>query len=207
MVRHRVRIRFSKQGDLRLISHRDLVRTFERMFRRAGLALSMSEGFHPKAKMSFPSALALGIEGANELMEVELSGPVSDDKLLQTLSEVAPEGLSILSATSIVAKPKGRLRSVTYELPIPQSRQSDVAQAIQDFVKHTDYFVDRPRGKRPVDLRAGLKNMAMSHGTLRIEQQIQDGAIANPREILSVLGLDDLEAEGYRLTRTQVEVF
>ena len=30
---------------------------------------SMSEGFHPKARMSFPSALALGIQGADEVME------------------------------------------------------------------------------------------------------------------------------------------
>ena len=38
MVRQRVRIRFAKQGDLRLIGHRDLMRTWERLFRRAGAA-------------------------------------------------------------------------------------------------------------------------------------------------------------------------
>ena len=54
MVRQRVRIRFRKQGDLRLIGHRDLVRCLERLFRRAGLPLGMSEGFHPKPRMSFP---------------------------------------------------------------------------------------------------------------------------------------------------------
>ena len=60
MIRQRVRIRFPKQDDLRLISHRDLMRAWERLFRRAGVALSMSEGFHPKPRMSFPSALAVG---------------------------------------------------------------------------------------------------------------------------------------------------
>ncbi|HBO42708.1 MAG TPA: hypothetical protein DD670_01970 [Planctomycetaceae bacterium] len=62
-VRQRVRIRFSKQGDLRLIGHRDLVRVMERLFRRAELPLGMSQGFHPKPRMSFPTALALGIGG------------------------------------------------------------------------------------------------------------------------------------------------
>ena len=72
-IRQRVRIHFQKVGDLRWISHRDLVRVFERIFRRAGLKLSMSEGFHPKARMSFPSALALGIAGQDEVMDVELA--------------------------------------------------------------------------------------------------------------------------------------
>ncbi len=73
MIRQRVRIRFRKEDDLRLISHRDLVRTLERLFRRAELPLGMSEGFHPKPRMSFPSALAVGIAGTDEVMELELS--------------------------------------------------------------------------------------------------------------------------------------
>ena len=73
MVRLRVRIRFSKQGDLRLIGHRDLMRCLERVFRRAGLALGFSQGFHPKPRMTFPLALAVGIEGLDEVMEVELA--------------------------------------------------------------------------------------------------------------------------------------
>ena len=70
--RHRVRIWFRKAGDLRFISHRDLVRTWERIFRRAELQLSRSEGFHPKPRMSFPAALAVGIAGTHELVEIEL---------------------------------------------------------------------------------------------------------------------------------------
>ena len=206
MVRQRVRIRFSKQGDLRLISHRDLVRTFERMFRRAGLALSMSEGFHPKVKMSFPSALALGIEGTNELMEVELSSPLSPDALMELLSRVAPVGLVIRSATTMDAKSKGRLEAVMYELPVPEGRRSDVSQAVRNFVAQTEHFVDRRQGKPSVDLCAGLKNLELANGTLRIEQQIREGAVPKPREILSALGLDDLEAESIWLTRTHVEI-
>ena len=63
MVRQRMRIRFTKQGDLRWLSHRDLMRTWERLFRRAGVPLGMTEGFHPKPRMNFPSALAVGIAG------------------------------------------------------------------------------------------------------------------------------------------------
>ena len=60
MLRRRIRIRFRKIDDVRQISHLDLIRTMERLFRRAGLQLGMSEGFHPKPRMSFPSALNVG---------------------------------------------------------------------------------------------------------------------------------------------------
>ena len=45
---------------------------FGDIFRRAGVAMGFSRGFHPKPRMTFPSALAVGIEGLDEVMEVEL---------------------------------------------------------------------------------------------------------------------------------------
>ena len=63
MVRTRLRIRFRKQGDLRLIGHHDLVHAWERLLRRAGLKLRMSQGFHQRPKLSFPSALSIGLFG------------------------------------------------------------------------------------------------------------------------------------------------
>ena len=91
VVRLRVRIRFSKQGDLRFIGHRDLMRCFERLFRRAGLALSFSQGFHPKPRMTFPLALAVGIEGIDEVMEVELA-ETSRGGAFRRLAPQAPPG-------------------------------------------------------------------------------------------------------------------
>ena len=59
-IRDRYRIRFGKTGLLRWIGHHDLQRLWERLLRRADLRLSMSQGFHPKPRINFPSALALG---------------------------------------------------------------------------------------------------------------------------------------------------
>jgi uncharacterized protein (DUF2344 family) len=97
MVRLRVRIRFSKQGDLRLIGHRDLMRCLERLFRRANLALGMSQGFHPKPRLTFPLALAVGIEGLDEVMELELAETITGEEVLQRLLAQAPAGLTFHS--------------------------------------------------------------------------------------------------------------
>ena len=95
MVRLRVRIRFSKQGDLRLIGHRDLMRCLERLFRRAGLALSFSEGFHPKPRMTFPLALAVGIEGVDEVMEVELAERYDGGGVAAAFGAAGPAGARV----------------------------------------------------------------------------------------------------------------
>jgi len=92
MTRFRFRLRFCKRDDLRWISHHDLVRTVERWLRRAGLPLRRSEGFHPKPKLSFSSALALGIAALEEVMEFELTEPVEGDNFNKTYMDEHGEG-------------------------------------------------------------------------------------------------------------------
>ena len=67
------RIRFEKAERMRFLSHHDLMRLFERAFRRTGLPLRMTEGYNPHPVISFPTALALGIESLDEVVEFELS--------------------------------------------------------------------------------------------------------------------------------------
>ena len=54
----KVRLRFAKRGDLRLVSHHDLMRCLERMLRRANLPMAYSQGFNPRPKVVFSLALA-----------------------------------------------------------------------------------------------------------------------------------------------------
>src|SRR4051812_6059853 len=86
----KVRLRFAKRGDLRLISHHDLMRCLERMLRRAGVPIAHSQGFNPRPKAVFPLALALGIEGRREVVELELTEPIEPAELLGRLAACAP---------------------------------------------------------------------------------------------------------------------
>jgi len=85
----KVRLRFAKRGDLRLVSHHDLMRCLERMARRAGLPLAQSQGFNPRPKIAFTLALALGIEGHHEVVEIELAGPMEPTEVLHRLAAAA----------------------------------------------------------------------------------------------------------------------
>jgi radical SAM-linked protein len=207
VVRLRVRIRFCKQGDLRLIGHRDLMRCMERLFRRAGLALSFSEGFHPKPRMTFPSALAVGIEGLDEVMEIELAERYTEEELPRRLSRHAPSGLMFRAAEVLPeGAKKAQLRTASYEAAIPLAEQAAVSARIENLLAAAEWPVERPRGRGPIDLRPLLIELALRGGVLSMRLLVPSQGGVGPRDVLAALGLADVERQGVRLRRTAVEI-
>lgn len=207
MVRNRVRIRFSKQGNLRWIGHRDLMRCMERMFRRAGLPLGMSEGFHPKPRVTFPLALAVGIEASDEVMEVELSEPLSAEETLSRLAPCAPPGMQLHSAQRLPeGSRKASVCGAAYEAPVPSHCQEGLVERIDGLLASASCIVERAKGRAPVDLRPMVEELALVGGVLRMRLKVSAEQSAGVREVLSALGLADIEREGVCLRRTAVEI-
>ncbi len=196
MVRQRVRIRFRKQGDLRLIGHRDLVRSLERLFRRAGLRLARSQGFHPKPRMSFPSALAVGIEGLDEVMELDLVEPCTAEALSRRLTRHALPGLSFPSIELLASgASKPRIRSASYRLPIPPQHLMDSIDRLSQLRSATTWPVQRSGKRAPVDLCPDLEKLEIQDGVLCMRLRNREGG-AGPRDVLAALGLSELEQQG-----------
>ena len=207
MVRQRVRIRFRKQGDLRLVGHRDLVLSMERLFRRAGLRLGMSQGFHPKPRMSFPSALALGIEGLDEEMELQLAESCTAAELLARLAEHALPGLSFRSVELVPPETrKPQPRSARYQVPIPTQCRPQVTGRMARLLAASSWPVPRSGNRGTIDIRPFLRELTLREGVLTMRLSIGRGPSAGPRDVLRALGLGELEHEGFYLKRTTVEL-
>ncbi|HYW78310.1 MAG TPA: TIGR03936 family radical SAM-associated protein [Thermoguttaceae bacterium] len=207
MVRQRLRIRFCKQGDLRLIGHRDLMRCFERLFRRAGLPLGMSEGFHPKPRMTFPLALAVGIEGTDEVMELELAQSCTAEQVHARLAEYLPTGLVLKAVEALpTGTKKGRVTSVVYEVPIPPQCREGLPEMIDRLLAAESFPVQRSRGRSSIDLRASLEELTLREDGLRMRLRIENQAGSKPQEVLAALGLEEQQLEGVHPTRTVVEI-
>ena len=78
---HRYRLRYTKLGRVAFLGHLDLIRHLPRIFRRAGLEIFYSVGFHPKPDLSFGPALGLGIPSLGELLDVKLVDDVAPAEL------------------------------------------------------------------------------------------------------------------------------
>ena len=91
----RIKFIFTKKGNMKYISHLDLMRLLMRAFRRSGLPLKMTEGFSPHPKLSIRRALKLGIESDREEAAIVLKEEVESKDFWERLSKQLPEGLHI----------------------------------------------------------------------------------------------------------------
>lgn len=93
------RLLFEKRGNSVWISHLDLMRLFQRAFKRAGLPLKHTQGFNPKPSVSIALPLSVGIESVCELLDFDLVGDFSQwGKLPDILNSVLVEGISVKEA-------------------------------------------------------------------------------------------------------------
>lgn len=93
-----LRALFEKTGNAIYISHLDLMRLFQRAFKRAGLPLTHTQGFNPRPSVSIALPLSLGVESHCELLDFELEGerPLNDE-ILTRLNEALIAGVRVLS--------------------------------------------------------------------------------------------------------------
>ena len=212
-VRTRVRVRFAKLGDLRLISHRDLVRAFERLFRRVGVSLAMSQGFHPRPLMTFPDALSLGIIAEDEVMDITLAESVEPDAFQQLLASSCPPGLVIRSVQILGAQDrKAKIARVFYKAELPtealqEQSLTELQQAMEALQQRDSLTVVRKEKEIEINLRESLEGLSLEGTRLMMTIRILQQSQLQPRDILAALGLPDVLSEGAKLTRTKVELY
>jgi radical SAM-linked protein len=207
MARDKVRIRFKKTGDLRLVSHHDLMRCFERMLRRAELPFHSSEGFNPRARLVFAMSLALGISGTDEIAELELDDELPPEEIHRRLARQSPPGLEIVSVSRIPLKSKALVRRATFRLPLPAERREGLSERIAALLARTECWYERTRpATRRFDLRPFLHDIRLLPDSLDMDLNVTPNGAARPEEVLSLLGLDDLLRAGAVLERTRLEL-
>ena len=90
------RLLFEKTGNAVWISHLDLMRLFQRAFKRAGLPLTHSGGFTPRAQVSIALPLSVGVESQCELLDFDLDGQMPDlDEIRDRLNQALVPGVYV----------------------------------------------------------------------------------------------------------------
>lgn len=94
------RLLFEKTGNAIWISHLDLMRLFQRAFKRAGLPLTHTQGYNPRPSVSIALPLSVGIESSCELLDFDLDGDTvfSCDEIKQRLNNALVAGVRVLEA-------------------------------------------------------------------------------------------------------------
>ena len=94
----KIRVMYKKLGSAVYISHLDIMRTFQRSFKRAGIAVKHTEGFNPHPYISIALPLSLGYNGECEFLDTELLDDMPCEEIVERLNSSLPEGIEALIA-------------------------------------------------------------------------------------------------------------
>ena len=204
---------FEKMGNARYISHLDLMRVFQRAFKRAGLPLTHSQGFNPRASVSIALPLSLGVESKCELLDFELEQPVACEEIREKLNAALIEGVHIREVYNQGQKLKNLtlLQSrliLEYDRPLPE----DAVTQIQSLFSRPELVVEK-KGKNgvtqqdiiPMIRRLSVKRLSDGELEVSVLHSCQNPSL-NPMQLSAAITryLPDLAADYVRCFREEI---
>jgi len=205
MKKQRYRVTFSKTEEMRFTGHLDLILTWERTFRRAGLPLSYSEGFSPRPVLNMAAPLPLGFTSTGEIGDFWLSDIISIDKFHSALEKSLPPGLLIREIREIedIFGPKlpTLVLAASYLIALNEI-PADLAAVIDGLI--ISQSIIRERKGKSYDLRPLIKSIELDQSkpkTVQMTLSNLPGATGRPDEVLAALGIPFLET---RISRKEI---
>lgn len=149
----KIQYQFNRTRELRLLSHLDQQRLFQRAFRRGDMPVEYSLGFNPHPKMSFALAMSVGLTSDCEYGDVVLSEGLSCDDFVKRMNVVLPKGLTVLNA-KICGEGKTSLSaSITksqYELVVKLTEPlslNDLSNAFNTYLAYPNILIQKRNKK------------------------------------------------------------
>ena len=204
-VHSRVRIRYEKKDDMKFLSHLEVGRAFSRAFRRTGIHLQYSDGYHPHPKIAFGFALPVGIESRWEYFDAELSSNIKTDEIINKLNTELPSGLKAISAEFIPSGTRS-ISDITNKIIFSVSLQPSafslqpIEERFKNFFLQDRVIIDRIRkgGVKKIDIKPlieSIKIIGHEGEWLKIEMvfNVLNGTLLQPIEVLQNLLSPDIE--------------
>ena len=189
-----VRVKYSKEGSIKYISHLNLVQVFTRAIRRANIPVLISSGFNPRFRISFGPPLALGISSSCEFFDIRLTKETSIKELIQDLNCVLPSGLKTIDARIITSSTDSLVKAIdqsTYLVTLQTNGQDkqiegNITKSIEKFLDLKEIWIDKPGKKRikklnirPAILEIKIEEMDIQNKKLVIKLTIKMGNDGN----------------------------
>ena len=183
------------------MSHKDIVRAFQRCFASCDIPVSFSEGFHPHMRMSFGPPLRTGWTGMQEYMDIFVDRPPGE--IAGTCNAVLPDGLRITTVAAVAERaPKLASDICAASMSVTMSRAD--ASTVDDTNAFSTAVRDRFRGS---ERDPGVRDVQTSDAGDTLEfhytSTMLSGKIVRPDDIVAaVIGEPDELQIPLRVTRT-----
>lgn len=161
-----LRVVFNKKSYLKYIGHLDLMRLFQRTFKKAEIDIKYSQGFNPHPKFSIASPLSLGVESEEEYMDIELNSKISVENFIVNMNRALPRGIEIIRAEYIE---KGdTIASIIawafYEITFKTEslwNEEKVKESISDYLSREEIFILKKKRKKrkKIEVEADIRSL------------------------------------------------
>ena len=161
----RLRLRFGRGDEVKFISHLDVVRFWERAFRRARIPLAYSQGFTPHPRISLAAPLAVGVTSEAELMDVWLSRWMPPQSLMMRVKSQLPCGFEIFDAWEVglnIPSLQSCLAFAEYRVVVKSGKsEQDVEASLHSLLQARELPWHHSRGDiaKAYDLRALIDDL------------------------------------------------
>ncbi len=200
------RLRITKAGMMKYLSHLEYIRVIERALRRTGLPLEFSEGFHPAPKFSFSPAIPVGVESFAEYMDITLAFSLDPEDVMERLNNVLPDGISVASAEEIPLKATSVSNLITefkYEVKIDAGLSPNISERVKEYNSASSFPVYLEHKEKEIDVKKVIPRLSISGEVLKFGIMLNagSGGINPVLFIKTLLNINDEQLSSVEITK------
>lgn len=192
----KIRIRFTKEGVMKFIGHLDMMRYFQKVFRKADIDIQYSQGFSPHQLISFASPLGVGITSEGEYMDIFVNSTKSSKDMIEQINSVMVEGTSITSFKHILDETKHSnamsiIAAADYKVAFREGTMPEgLDQSVIDAFLAQDSIIVTKKTKKSVaetDIKPMIHELNFKDDALYMKVATGSAANLKPELMLSAL--------------------
>lgn len=199
----KARIKFQKYGSMKFVGHLDVMRYFQKLFRRAKIDNEYTKGFSPHQIMSFAAPLGVGLTSDAEYVDVQLLSSDEPARMIERMNEVITEGFRIIDFHPLLEREENK-KTVTamalvscadylisfkdgYQLDETVNTMEKFDKEFRRFLYQSEIIIDKKTktSEKAVDIKPMIRFAAMNemeYDEKRREQLTEEVARMSGRE-------------------------
>lgn len=180
----KIRMKFSKNGPLKFVGHLDIMRYFQKVFRRSKVDIAYSKGYSPHQILSFAAPLGLGVTSDGEYLDAQFHSVKSSKEMLAIINAQMNEGITLLEFKQLPDKCKNAMSSVAgadYRITFREGYYEEALflEKLNDFYAQEQILIRKKtkKSEKEVDIRPMIYDMKIVDGHIYLK--LATGSVNN----------------------------
>lgn len=146
-------IKYTKEGELKFLAHLDLMRSMQKVIRRADLPAAYSQGFNPHMILSIAQPLSVGMASEGDYMDVVFTEKLDEKELVKTLNQNSTTNIRFLDAAFVDESDKKAPQSMAlidaakYTIKLKALDAEKALNEIEDLLKEKSWVITKKNKK------------------------------------------------------------